>query len=209
MDGTNGKSDWPKGVGGKIFVPPLTISRAALLKDGSDREFRRLVHGLFAFFSLHETVRSGHAAYIGLPGIQYTILISIGHLAAAGPVSIKTVAEHLRFSGSFITVETGKLVKRGLVRKVRDAGDRRRVSLSVTDAGRALLEMLAPVQRRVNDAQFECLGDGDLGRLVALVEALIGCGERAVALQKYLTKHAHADAQPDGAGEGTATKAAE
>lgn len=187
MDGSSSKSRRGDGVAVAAYTPPLTVARSELLYGGSDREFRRLVHGLFSFLSLHETVRTGHGAYIGLPGIQYTILISIGHLAAAGPVGIKTVAEHLRFSGSFITVETGKLVKRGLVGKVRDPHDRRRVRLSVTAKGRTLLEELAPVQRRVNDAQFECLRSGQLSELTRLVEALIACSERAVALQAFLT----------------------
>ncbi len=170
----------------ETYVAPLTVSRPELLVDGSDRGFRRLVHQLFAFFSLHESVRTGHGAFIGLPGIQYTILIAIGHLEADGPVGIKTVADHLRFSPSFVTVETGKLVKRGLVRKERDSQDRRRVSLGVTDKGRALHEKLAPVQRRVNDVQFECIGPGQLEELLRLVEDLVAGSERAGALQNYL-----------------------
>jgi len=187
MDGGNAKNRRDDGAAHAAYSPPLTVSRCELLSDGSDREFRRFVHGLFSFLSLHEAVRTGHGATIGLPAIQYTILIAIGHLAAAGPVAIKTVAEHLHFSGSFITVETGKLVKRGLVKKVRDSHDRRRVRLSVTAKGRALLEKLAPVQRRVNDAQFECLRSGQLRELTRLIEALIASSERAVALQAFLT----------------------
>ncbi|MDP6573410.1 MAG: MarR family winged helix-turn-helix transcriptional regulator [Rhodospirillales bacterium] len=166
----------------ETYVAPLTVSRPELLADGSDRGFRRLVQLLFAFFSLHESVRTGHVAYIGLPGFQYTILVAIGHLEADGPVGIKTVADHLRFSPSFVTVETGKLVKRGLVRKQRDSRDLRRVNLGVTDKGRGLLGKLAPVQRRVNDVQFECLGPGQLEELLRLVEELVANGERAVAL---------------------------
>src|SRR4051812_43533136 len=59
---------------------PLTVSRPELLVQGSDRAFRSLVHGLFGFFARHEAIRSGHGARIGLVGIEYTVLISIGHL---------------------------------------------------------------------------------------------------------------------------------
>ena len=62
----------------------LTISRPEMLVNGSDQEFRRLVHSLFGFFSRHQTIREGHAAVIGLAGIEYTTLISIRHLAALG-----------------------------------------------------------------------------------------------------------------------------
>ena len=78
---------------------PLTISRPELLIDGSDRHFRRLVHGLFGFLARHEAVRAGHAARIGLVGIQYTVLISIRHLAVEeADISVNRVAEHLFLS---------------------------------------------------------------------------------------------------------------
>jgi hypothetical protein len=40
---------------------PLTTSRPELIVNGSDREFRELVHNLFGFFALHERIRNGHA----------------------------------------------------------------------------------------------------------------------------------------------------
>ena len=73
---------------------PLTVSRPELLVQGSDRAFRSLVHGLFGFFARHEAIRSGHGARIGLVGIEYTVLISIGHLTAhEGDVSVNRIAK--------------------------------------------------------------------------------------------------------------------
>src|SRR5690242_11025860 len=65
---------------------PLTVSRPELLVDGTDREFRKLVHGLFTFFALHTAIRDGYAAALGLPGPQYTILLCVRNLSDAGPV---------------------------------------------------------------------------------------------------------------------------
>jgi hypothetical protein len=48
----------------------LTISRPEMLVDGSDQQFRRLVHSLFGFFARHQSIREGHAAVIGLAGIE-------------------------------------------------------------------------------------------------------------------------------------------
>src|SRR5258708_20471011 len=59
----------------------LTISRPELLVDGSDQQFRRLVHNLFGFLARHSAVRKGHWAGIGLVGIDYTMLTSIAHLS--------------------------------------------------------------------------------------------------------------------------------
>lgn len=158
-----------------------------MLVNGSDRHFRRLVHGLFGFLARHEAVRSGHAARIGLAGIEYTTLISIRHLdAEEGDVNVNRVAEHLHLSGAFVTTITNKLLKRGLIHKSIDPADRRRVKLQVSEKGDALLAELAPVQRQVNDVQFGCLSQGEFLQLLDTVERLIASGENAVRLQAYL-----------------------
>jgi MarR family transcriptional regulator, organic hydroperoxide resistance regulator len=166
---------------------PLTISRPDMLVNGSDRHFRRLVHGLFGFFARHEAVRSGHGARIGLAGIEYTTLISIRHLdAEEGDVNVNRVAEHLHLSGAFVTTVTNKLLKRGLIHKSIDPSDRRRVKLQVSGKGDALLAELAPAQRQVNDIQFGCLSQAEFLQLLDLVERLIASSEDAVRLQVYL-----------------------
>jgi hypothetical protein len=68
--------------GRRYGAAPLTISRPELIVNGSDREFRELVHNLFGFFALHERVRSGHGKFIGLAGIEYTVLIVIARRRA-------------------------------------------------------------------------------------------------------------------------------
>ena len=107
---------------------PLTVTRPELLNDGTDRDFRKLVHNIFAFMARHETIRDGHARQIGLAGVEYTILISIGHLGLDCDVNVKTVADHLHMSGAFITTVTSKLQGLGLVEKTQDSVDRRRIS---------------------------------------------------------------------------------
>ncbi len=168
---------------------PLTISRPELLVGGSDREFRELVHGLFGFLARHEQIRAGHARTIGLAGIEYTVLISIAHLSTEGDVSVKRVADHLHLSGAFITSTVRRLVQLGVIHKRTDARDRRRVTLTVSAKGTALLERLAPRQRRVNDVEFGCLTREEFRFLREIVDRLIECGDRAVALQAYLAAH--------------------
>lgn len=165
---------------------PLTISRPELIVDDSDRRFRELVHNLFGFFALHERIRGGHGKFIGLAGIEYTVLIAIGHLAVDGDVNVKTVAEHLHLSGAFITATTNRLLRLGFIHKMVDTADRRRVTLTVSSKGRAALEKLAPLQRRINDIEFGCLSRQEFHALNNLLMRLIKDGERAVALQNYL-----------------------
>jgi DNA-binding MarR family transcriptional regulator len=127
----------------KSRVPlPLTVTRPELLNDGTDRDFRKFVHNIFAFMARHEAIRDGHARQIGLAGIEYTVLISIGHLALDGDVNVKTVADHLHMSGAFITTVTSKLQTLGLVEKIQDSVDRRRISLITTEKGKSLLRTL-------------------------------------------------------------------
>jgi len=166
--------------------PPLTVSRPQLLVNGSDQEFRRLVHGLFAFLAIHTSIRDCYAELIGLGGQQYTILLCIRQLASTKPVSVRTIADHLRLSGSFITVETNKLEKMGLVRKQRQSGDRRMLSLKLTGRGNVLLDSIAPLRRRVNDVEFEKLTSAEFRQLVTVVYQLIDSGERALSLLQFL-----------------------
>jgi DNA-binding MarR family transcriptional regulator len=175
----------PKRANGHL---PLTISRRELLVGNSDREFRRLVHGLFGFFARHETIRNGHAARIGLAGAEYTVLISIAHLAASQQVNVKTIAEHLHVSGTFVTRIVNKLVRRNLVAKRVDEEDRRRVTLTLQAAGRRRLDRLAPSQRQINDLEFGCLSAQEFAVLIDLTERLIEASENAVRLQRYLLK---------------------
>jgi len=187
MPGSTRKQAAAKPRSRRSDVPaPLTVSRPELLVNGSDRDFRRLVHGLFGFLARHEAVRSGHGARIGLVGIEYTVLISIRHLAVEEiDVSVNRVAEHLFLSGAFVTTVTNKLVKRGLIHKLPDPSDRRRVRLEVADKGTALLAELAPVQRQVNDVQFGCLNKEEFLKLLDMTERLIEWGDRAIRLQSY------------------------
>jgi DNA-binding MarR family transcriptional regulator len=164
---------------------PLTVTRPELLNDGTDRDFRKLVHNIFAFMARHETIRDGHARQIGLAGVEYTILISIGHLGLDGDVNVKTIADHLHMSGAFVTTVTSKLQTLGLIEKTQDSVDRRRISLAITEKGKALLRQLAPYQREINDVEFGPLSREDFQTISRILEALIDSSDKAFALQRY------------------------
>lgn len=168
---------------------PLTVGRAELLVDGSDRDFRRLVNALFPFLALHTAVRNGYAELLGLAGPAYSILLCIRTLNDNGPVNVRTIADQLRLSGSFITAETNSLERKGFVRKRRGIEDKRLVSITLTPRAIALLDSIAPLRQRVNDVQFGCLTRNEFRMLVPLVERLVQSGERAVALLQFLKQH--------------------
>ena len=167
-------------------MPPLTVSRPELLVNGSDRDFRRLVQALLPFLAIHTAVRDRYASLLHLSGPQYTIMMCIRRLSDAGPVNVRTVADNLWLSPSFITAETNTLSRKGYVIKTRGDVDKRTVLLSLSAEGAALLDRIAPLRQRVNDVQFGSLSAQEFRLLVPVIEQLVHSGERALTLLEYL-----------------------
>ncbi|CAG2128918.1 MarR family winged helix-turn-helix transcriptional regulator [Cupriavidus numazuensis] len=157
----------------------LTITNPACLVDGSDTEFRHLVNGLLPFAARLLTVRDGFGSLIGLTGVQYSLIRSIAHLSQQGDVTVNQLADHLHLSGPFITIETGKLKKLGLIDKKADPEDRRKMRLTITPAGTRLLGELLPVQQRINDVLFDGVTRTEFKVLCSIVDRLVANGDRA------------------------------
>lgn len=164
----------------------MTVSRSELLRDGTDATFRSMLHDLLAFSASLEAVRSRFGAFIGLSGVQYTLVVSIRQLQGESGIGIKDLAAHLGLSAPFVTTETKKLVKLGIIGKATNPDDLRRVNLTLTERGRDLLLQLAPMQREVNDAIFDPLSHGDVDRLIRMARDLRRSAERAAVLAEYL-----------------------
>lgn len=166
---------------------PLTASRAALLINGSDLEFRELVHDMLAFAAAIQEVRNRLGGLIGLSGTQYTILVSIARLNGQVPeLGVATLAEHLHLSGAFVTIEVNKLVAAGLVSKTTNPGDRRRVLLAVTPEAEQRLADLTRVQAPANDTLFGPLSAAEFRALRTIISKLASTGERTLKLIDYL-----------------------
>jgi MarR family transcriptional regulator, organic hydroperoxide resistance regulator len=170
---------------------PLTVSRSALLTQGSDAEFRGLIHDLIAYGHTLDACRDAFAAIAGVSGAQYEILMLVSR---ADGLSVGEVAERLHRSGAFITIEANGLAERGILAKVPDPADGRRVLLKVTPAGFESLQRLAPYQRRVNDVLFEFVDAKRFRELRALAAELTASGDRAVAMLERLVEEAEAAA---------------
>src|SRR5690242_13591390 len=114
-----------------IGSAPVTVSRQALLVDGSDAEFRGLIHDLIAYGHRLDTCRDAFAALVGISGAQYEILMLVSR--SAGLLSVGEVAARLHRSGAFITIEANKLVARGILEKASDPSDGRKVLLRANE----------------------------------------------------------------------------
>jgi MarR family 2-MHQ and catechol resistance regulon transcriptional repressor len=80
-------------------------------------------------------------AFSDLTPSQFGVLESLYHL---GPMRQGEISAKLLKSGGNITLVVDNLEKRGLVRRERDAKDRRVVIVSLTEAGRQLIRRIFP-----------------------------------------------------------------
>jgi DNA-binding MarR family transcriptional regulator len=103
---------------------------------------RRLVH------SLHHASRNTERR-LGVTGAQLFVLTQ---LRATPSLSINALAERTMTHQSTVSVVVRRLVRRKLVKKARAADDARRVELTLTPAGTALLRR-APESAQVQLAR--------------------------------------------------------
>lgn len=129
---------------------------------------RRLVHSLHT--ASRETERS-----LGLTGAQLFVLTQ---LSATPSLSVNALAERTMTHQSTVSVVVRRLVRRKLVKKIRASDDARRVELTLTPSGAALLRkapepMQTRLARAINDlalVERRALGRG-LADLVATLGA--------------------------------------
>jgi DNA-binding MarR family transcriptional regulator len=150
--------------------PPLSISIETFLKDGTDREFRRLIYSLLSFSSLMIRHRDYYAWYIGVTGSQYSMMAVI---AEARLATVGYVAEQMGVASQFVTAEISKLIGKNIIEKTPSETDRRSMNLRLTLKGQNLLRELGPVRRESNDLMYGSL-TGDRGRaLQEIIDTLI------------------------------------
>jgi MarR family transcriptional regulator, organic hydroperoxide resistance regulator len=150
--------------------PPLSISIETFLKDGTDREFRRLIYSLLSFSTLMIRHREYYASYIGVTGSQYSMMavIAEGQVATVG-----YVAEQMGVASQFVTAEISKLIGKKIIEKTPNEMDRRSMHLRLTPKGQNLLRELGPIRRESNDLMYGSL-TGDRGRaLREIIDKLI------------------------------------
>jgi MarR family transcriptional regulator, organic hydroperoxide resistance regulator len=124
-----------------------------------DEVTQLLAHYPRIYFACHARHRRDPASERELSERQASVL---DHLDEAEPMSLKDLAEHMGVTASTMSLAVDRLVGGGWVRRERDPGDGRRVSLRLTRAGarmkaaqtvldpqrvRGLLDRLSPDER--------------------------------------------------------------
>lgn len=90
----------------------------------------------------------------GLTASQFGVLETLYHL---GPMCAGEISSKLLKSGGNITLVIDNLEKQGLVRRERDANDRRMVIVSLTPEGEALISRVFPEHLAKIVAEMNCL----------------------------------------------------
>jgi len=169
------------------YHPPLTVTRRALLRGGSDVEFRRLIYRLLLVEERLRRARDFLGRRAGLTGPQYTMLITVAYLQGATGITVRSLARNLRVTSAFITAESRRLVERGLLARRTNPHDSRSTLLSVTAAGRRRIERLVPELRAINNAFFARVGARSFAAATRFLEELLAGSERAM---EYIARHA-------------------
>ncbi len=165
------------------YALPATVSRAALLKGGSDRSFRALVADLLTISTRMEMVREHLGRRMGITGPQYSLIVAVAHLQGSNGISVGALAQALHVSSAFIASEAGKLARRRLLLKRTSPLDRRVVLLSVAPTGWLAVDRVSTEIRAVNDLFFGAL---DAAGFVALREAASALVESSSKAVRYI-----------------------
>lgn len=163
------------------FRPPATVSRPALLEQGSDERFRRLVYDLLTIASRMNVVREHLGSRMGISAPQYSLLMAIGQFQGQRGVGVTEIAGVLHVSSAFVATETGKLAQAGLLTKRVNPQDGRAVLLSLTRAGRNLIGRNSAEVRAINDIFFGALTPSMFAAASAAMAALVRGSAQAIA----------------------------
>lgn len=105
-------------------------------------------------------------------GLTPSQIVVLQIIAQAGQPGAGAVAETARLSQATVTAILDRLEERGLVQRERDPGDRRRVSVELTEAGREILAATPDVLQNRFVARFDRLADWEQAGLIAALERM-------------------------------------
>ena len=160
----------------------LTVTRPELLVGGSDSDFRSFIYDLLISSVQMEKLREQIGGFIDVNGLQYHVLTVISERSTRGPVTVGDVARTLHAGSTHITMETSKLVKRGLVEKTPNPEDRRSILLSLSSQGVAALASLTTMRQEINDTIFDGFSEAEFKIFQKLIKKMVGTTTRAITV---------------------------
>lgn len=162
------------------FVPPLTVSHAALLDAGSDVAFRETLYLMVLTFGRLLACREAFGRTLALTGSQFAVLIGTAYQQGSDGVSIRALADHVQLASTHVTTEVGRLIRKGLLVKRANPSDRRGVLVTLSPQGEAAVGAVSPFLRRVNDLLFTGVSRKDFKSVARFLHGFALNSERAL-----------------------------
>ena len=103
-------------------------------------------------YAMHTTVRAFDAVYRELlaeHGLSYPQYIALMGVGEHGPMTVSSLGEHMRLDSGTLSPLLKRMETGGLVARLRDPEDERRVLVSVTASGRDKLAALQDMPQRI------------------------------------------------------------
>lgn len=113
----------------------------------------------------------------GLARPAFKILLTLRRLGPPYTASPSDLADHLGLSRGALSARLGPLEDAGLVTRTVDRGDRRRVHVRLTAAGRRAFDRHARLESRDEAALLGALSPADQRRLADLLRELVNAVE--------------------------------
>jgi MarR family 2-MHQ and catechol resistance regulon transcriptional repressor len=132
-------------------------------------------HALKAYVKLMRAssavTRRLHAYLVdyGLTTSQFGVLEALYHL---GPMHQKEIAAKILKTDGNITMVLNNLARRFLIDREHDPGDRRRITVRLTQEGRQLIETVFPIHVTRTERLFACLSKEELNNLGEILRKL-------------------------------------
>jgi DNA-binding MarR family transcriptional regulator len=174
----NAKEDTPT----SHFRPALSVSHEAMLVDGDDEQFRRVLFLSRLFASRLIMFLEVVGRQIGLSGNEYVILLAIAHAQGKGGTTVRDVARYALMASTHVTTQSGSLIRKGLVLKRPNGDDGRSVLLFLTPKGEKAMNQIAPLRQEFNDAFFEGVSRQSLLASAKFLERVTANAEDALSL---------------------------
>jgi len=166
----------------------LLVTNPKLVIDGSDLQFRRLIHNFLLFGSRLQKLNTRIAGLLGLSETDFTIVMSIRHLEKEDRPNISQLADYLNLSSPLITNRVIGLIKKGLLAKEAADSDRRVMLLSLTPAAHALIEATSQQIAQLNDLAMAAISRDMMNKLIPLLAKLAEDVETASQFAEFLNR---------------------
>lgn len=115
-------------------------------------------------------------------GLSHVALNALAVIeAGGGPMPVGQVTAQMHITTATMTTVIDTLERKGFVRRMADASDRRKVLVDLTLDGQAVLDEVLPAVQRANDEALARFDDATLHRLLDSLTAVVEAIEQVPA----------------------------